>query len=246
MGYVFDFQDAQAWRSWHQRPAVSRAFEIQTRLMIEMLAPRRLDTVLGIGCGTCRHLAPLIEQGSDVTGIDPSPYMLDIARDRFGHRLELRRGFAERLPFEDNAFNHAVLFLSLEYVDDPSQALAEAFRVAKDRVFIGVWNRWSLHRGWRLAAHFFSPSPLDRACPCDLWRIRRHVCEHLGDVPVTWRSVGQFSLYPGGFLRWFEGLTPVQHSPFGAFLGVVVTLTPRFRVRPLELTCPTGHRPAAG
>ena len=246
MGYIFDFQDAKGWRGWNERPAVARALQVQTRLMMEMLAPRRLDSVLGIGCGTCRHLAPLIEAGFDVTGIDPSPYMLDIARERFGNRVELRRATAEALPFEDNAFHHAIFFLSLEYVEDPSRALAEAFRVTRYQVFIGVWNHCSLHRWWRRGARFFAPSPLDRARPYSLWRIRRYVCELLGDVPVAWRSLGQFSLYPGGALQGLDGLGPIQHSPFGAFLAVVVTLVPRFRARPLELTCPANHRPVAG
>ena len=246
MGHVFDFQDAKGWLNWNERPAVARALQVQTRLMMEMLAPRRMDSVLGIGCGTGGHLTSLVEAGCDVTGIDPSPYMLDIARERFGKRVELRRGTAEALPFEDNAFHHTVFFLSLEYVEDPSRALAEAFRVTRDQVFIGVWNRYSLHRWWRRAAHFFDPSPLDRARPYNLWQIQRHVCELLGDVPVAWRSTGQFSLYPGGALQWFEGLGPIQYSPFGAFLAVVVTLVPRFRVRPLELTCPPKHRPVAG
>ncbi len=145
MGYVFDFQDAIGWRRWNETPAAARAFRIQTRLMREMLACRPRDAVLGIGCGTCRHLAPLVEAGCDVSGIDPSPYMLDIAREHYGHRLELHRGTAEALPFGDNTFHHTVFFLSLEYVEDPVRALGEAFRVTRNRVFIGVWNRCSLH-----------------------------------------------------------------------------------------------------
>ena len=37
-----------------------------------------------------------------VTAIDPSPYMLDIAFRHFGNRMEFYRGFAEDLPFDDN------------------------------------------------------------------------------------------------------------------------------------------------
>ena len=246
MGYVFDFQDAQAWRTWLEKPAVARAVGLQTRLMCDMLGPRRLDTVVSIGCGTGHHLGRLVEQGLDVTGIDPSPYMLDIARERFGHRVALRRGVAERLPFDDNAFNHGVLFLSLEYVDDPVKALAEAFRVAKDRVFIGAWNRTSLHRLWRQAARLYGPSIFDRARCHSLWQIRRHIHDLMGDVPVAWRTVGQLSLNPSDYALWFESRRFMQHCPFGAFLAVVVTLAPRFRVRPLELTCPAGQRPVAG
>ena len=38
--------------------------------------------VLELGCGTGRILAPIAEAGVDITGLDASPAMLDICRDR--------------------------------------------------------------------------------------------------------------------------------------------------------------------
>jgi len=245
MGYVFDFQDAQAWQHWVEGPTVSRALDLQAWLMGDMLSPRRLDSVLSIGCGTCRHLRPFIEGGVDVTGIDPSPYMLDIARERFGRRAELRRGTAEDLPFDDNAFNHAVLFLALEFVEDPVQALSEAFRVAKDRVFIGIWNRRAPHRPRRVA-HRTAPTFLEHARFFSIREIRRHVNALVGAVPTSYRTVGQFPFGAGGRALWLERRRLVQHCPFGVFAGLVVTPVPRFRVRPLDLTCAPEQRPVAG
>ena len=57
----------------------------------------------------------------------------------------------------------------------------------------------------------------------------------MGPVPVRWRTVCQF---PGPWATWmkqFEGSGLVQRFPFGAFAGMVVTLVPRFRTRPLAI-----------
>ncbi|HDI58777.1 MAG TPA: class I SAM-dependent methyltransferase [Desulfobacteraceae bacterium] len=246
MGYVFDFNDAQMWRAWVEQPANQVMRGLQCQAMLDLIDPKRLDSLLAIGCGTCLCLEPLLARGIDVTGIDPSPYMLDIARERFGHRIELHRGVAEDLPFDDNQFNHAVFFFSLEYVGNPGQALAEAFRVAKDRVFIGVWNRFSPHHLRRWTARRAGPSLFDNARFFDLWQIRRLVGERMGEVPLQWRSICQFSTRPQGAALWAERLRLVQHCPFGNFLGVAVSLAPRYRTRPLELTCPAGRSTVAG
>jgi len=58
--------------------------------------------------------------------------------------VDLHRGFAEDLPFDDNSFNYACFITTLEFVDDPRKAIEEACRVAKDRIFIGVLNRYAL------------------------------------------------------------------------------------------------------
>ncbi len=245
MGYVFDFKDAQVWCGWLDHPARRVTLELQTATMLDLLDPKRLDSLLCIGCGTCRCMEPVIARGIDVTGIDPSPYMLDAARQRFGRKMELHRGVAEDLPFEDNRFNHAVFFFSLEYVDDPARALAEAFRVAKDRVFIGGWNRLSPHHLRRWVSRWFGPSVFDHARFFDLWQIQEHVHRLLGDVPMQWRSLCHFSSHPGSATLWAERLGPVQRCPWGDFLGVAVSLVPRYRTRPLKLTCPAGQPPAA-
>ena len=100
-----------------------------------------------IGCGTGASAVPLLEKGLDVTGIDPSPYMLDILSATLGNRVSLYRGFAEDLPFDDNSFNHACLFTCLEFVDDPVLVLREAARVARKGILVTFLNKWSFY-GW--------------------------------------------------------------------------------------------------
>ena len=119
MGYAFDFKDAIAYEQWFKKPESQIAFELEAQLMRTLLQPMRGESVLDIGCGTGACLFAFLEMGLQVTGLDPSTYMLDIASQSVANRADLYRGYAEDLPFDDNSFNYACLFTTLEFVDDP-------------------------------------------------------------------------------------------------------------------------------
>mgnify|MGYP000215223195 FL=1 len=235
MGYVFDFQDAKRYDRWLLKGKNRLAADLESRLMMGMLDPAKGESVLDIGCGTGASSIPLLEKGVDVTGIDPSPYMLDIMSETLGDRVCLYRGYAEDLPFDDNSFNHACLFAALEFVDDPERALEEAFRVAKDRVFIGVLNRYALTGIGRRVKGIFTPTIYNRATFFSVWEIKRMARNLLGPVPMHWRTVCQFPGPWGSWMKSIEGSGLVQRFPFGTFAGMVVTLVPRFRTRPLAI-----------
>ena len=104
--------------------------------IVSLLGNQKLESLLDIGTGTGRILellAPHIGRG---IGIDASPEMLAIARDRLskaGH-CQVRRGDVYRLPFaggEAAGFDAVVIHQVLHFLDDPQAALREAIRVAK-------------------------------------------------------------------------------------------------------------------
>jgi SAM-dependent methyltransferase len=235
MGYVFDFHDTKRYDEWLLKRKNRLAADLESRLMMGMLDPAQGESVLDIGCGTGASSIPLLERGLDVTGIDPSPYMLDIMSETLGNRVSLYRGYAEDLPFDDNSFNHACLFTALEFVHDPKKALEEAFRVAKDRVFIGVLNRYALTGIGRRVKGIFTPTIYNRATFFSVWEIKSMARNLLGPVPVRWRTVCQFPGPWGSWMQQIEGSGLVQRFPFGTFAGMVVTLVPRFRTRPLAI-----------
>ena len=236
MGYVFDFNDAVAYERWEKHSRSKRVAKLEHRLMKDMLKPIRGETLLDIGCGTGSSLAPFIELGLQATGIDASPYMLDATTRKFDNRVELYRGFAEDLPFEDNSFNHACLVTSLEFVDNPAKALEEACRVAKDRIFVGVLNRYALKGVQRRLQGIFSHTIYNRARFFSVWEVKQMFRNKLGpNIPVSWRTVNQLPIKPGKGMMKFESSGFVQRFPFGAFAGIVVTLVPRFKTRPLTV-----------
>lgn len=238
MGYVFGFNDANAYEQWFQNPHNRFVADLETRLILDMLKPVKGETLLDIGCGTGAFFTPFLEKGLAVTGIDPSPYMIDIAAKKIGNRVDLHRGFAEELPFEDNSFNLACLILTLEFTDDPHKALQEACRVTKDRIFLGILNRYSFNRARIKIKGLFKQTLYSHARFFSIWELNRNIRAILGHVPKSWRTVSLLPRATGRITQRLELSPLVQMCPFGAFAGMVVTLIPRFRTTPLGVSLP--------
>ena len=196
MGHVFDFNEAKSFVQWFKRPHNQAAFELEKQLMRDLLQPMRGESVLDIGCGSGACLSAFVDMGLRVTGLDPSTYMLDMSLEVMGNRVELYRGFAEDLPFDDNSFNYSCLFTTLEFVDDPARALQEAFRVTKDRVFLGVFNRYALKGIQRRVKGIFTPTIFNHAQFFSVWELKQMIRSIIGQVPVSWRTVCQLPI-PG-------------------------------------------------
>ncbi len=244
MGYVFTIEDARRWDAWCEKPANRFAMDLEHDLMMGMMQPMRLDTVLDIGCGGGGTTSFLVRKGMNVTGLDPSGPVLETASEKVAHRADLHRGFAEDLPFDDNSFHYVCLFKTLEFVDDPRKAMEEACRVAKYGVFVGMVNPCSFRGGGLRIRRLFGGTVYRHARFLSLWELKGMIREIAGDVPVQWRTLGQFPSRPGRITRYMERSRYVQKCPFGAFAGVSVTLFPRFRARPLELK--TRPKPSTG
>jgi ubiquinone/menaquinone biosynthesis C-methylase UbiE len=203
----------------------------------------RGESVLDIGCGTGASFLTFLEMDLLVTGLDPSTYMLDIASRNVGNRADLYRGYAEDLPFDDNSFNYACLFTTLEFVDDPQKALEEACRVAKDRIFIGVLNRYAIKGIQRRVKGVFTPSIFNHAKFFSVWELKQKIRKIVGNTPISWRTVCQLPSQSGKIATSLEHSKIIQRCPFGAFAGMVVTLVPKFRTRPLTMRYQARHTP---
>src|SRR5262245_34986478 len=69
------------------------------------------ENVLDLGTGTgaiAARAAPLVGAGGQVVGVDISPEMLDLARERMAvhglNNVVLREGSGENIPADDHAF----------------------------------------------------------------------------------------------------------------------------------------------
>ena len=80
--------------------------------------------VLDAGCGTGRFAAALASQAR-VWGIDASPEMLAVARERVPPNVRLKLARAEEPPFKDGWFERVVYWLVIHLLDRPA-----AFRAA--------------------------------------------------------------------------------------------------------------------
>jgi len=90
--------------------------------------------VLEVGVGSGLNFPFYGKQVEIVFGIDPSPYLLAIARRRAataGVRAELLQGSAIAIPLADNTIDTVVMTWTLCSIPDPLAALREMRRVLK-------------------------------------------------------------------------------------------------------------------
>ena len=219
------------------RPAETSRVDLL--LIAEMVSPG--SRVLDIGCGTGELLRQFVDLGLQATGLDPSPYMLDITLKNLGDRVDLYRGFGEDLPFDDNSFNYAIFSTTLEFVEDPRKTIEESCRVAKDRIFIGVLNRYAIRSVQRRLKGMFKGSIYNHAKFYGVWELKKIVRSILGQVPISWRTVCQLPDPTGNITQSIEQSKLVQRCPFGAYVGMVITLVPRFKTRPLTMRYQPKH-----
>jgi len=224
MGTVFDKKLGRAYDRWCQS-AEGRIVDLSLpRLVPTMLDPLPGERILDVGCGSGNHILAFEKLGLEGSGVDPSPAMIEQARERLGVRCRLYRGEAEDLPFEDNEFHLVSLINTLEFVDKPLEALREAGRVASRKVFIITMNGFSCFGvGARIKGLF--GDPLFRSARMfSIMELKSLIEAAYGNPPMTWRSIrkaGQM-LQPSP-KRERDSLI-VARSPFGHMLAAGVTM----------------------
>jgi ubiquinone/menaquinone biosynthesis C-methylase UbiE len=141
------FEDNPAgYEDWYATARGRRADLAERALLERLLAPfAGAQSALEVGCGTGHFTRWLAGRVPCVVGLDRSPAMLAEARRR-GPRLRLVEGDAHQLPIGSRAVDLGVFVLTLEFLEDPAAALAEAARIARRGLIVVALNRWSLGR----------------------------------------------------------------------------------------------------
>jgi FAD/FMN-containing dehydrogenase/trans-aconitate methyltransferase len=86
--------------------------------------------LLDVGCGSGLTLVLAQERGAIPAGLDISPGLLGLARERLPAAV-LREGDMEFLPFDDDSFDAVTGVNAFQFAGDPRQALREAARVTR-------------------------------------------------------------------------------------------------------------------
>ena len=86
--------------------------------------------LLDLGCGSGYAALLASELGADVTGLDLTPELLEIARQRVPAARFVEGGM-DALPFPNDRFDVVVAFSALQFAADPRAATREAARVVR-------------------------------------------------------------------------------------------------------------------
>ena len=122
-----EFWDDQAepWGRFARTPGHDSYHEgFNFPAFLELVPPAGRRT-LDLGCGEGRVGAALVGLGHTVVGVDSSPGMVALARERH----EALVADAVALPFEDSAFDLVIAYMSVMNLDHPEAGLGEAARV---------------------------------------------------------------------------------------------------------------------
>lgn len=98
---------------------------------IHLLEVKSTDSVLELGCGFGRSIPLLCKLAGDVTAVDISEQMVNIAKDSFKDRnVQFHVSPSEDLPVPDEAFDIVVCFAAFDAMYQ-TDALIEMSRVSK-------------------------------------------------------------------------------------------------------------------
>ena len=109
--------------------------------------------VLDIGCGPAEMVQPLLSLGCKFWGVDPSPRMIEICRERFGEikDVDFAVGEAEKLNYPDGFFDAVLCMGVIDGLKNLDLVLAEILRVLKPSgtMIVTFANRNSPYAWWK-------------------------------------------------------------------------------------------------
>lgn len=100
---------------------------------IRMFRPAKGMSILDVGCGTGSQLELYQRYQCNLFGLDLSPSMINIARQRLGYTAQLDLGEASDMPYEDDKFDLVISMLSFHEMSPETRpaVLNEIKRVLK-------------------------------------------------------------------------------------------------------------------
>jgi len=189
----------------------------------DMVAPRRGERILDVGCGKAADALQLAASGGDVVGLDPSGKMLGQARDDLracGKEVALVRGIGEALPFRRGSLDKVVCKGALDHFPDPQGSIEQMSQVLKPdgEAIIAIANFESLSCRVGRAWHSILKKFIKGDHPRTPWEIPEdHTCKL--DYPIIVSLVE----------RHFEvkEVLPISMLWTAPYWGKAISLPPR-------------------
>jgi ubiquinone/menaquinone biosynthesis C-methylase UbiE len=130
------------------------------RLVAEVAGLSAKDRLLDVGCGPGSAAREAARRGAEVTGVDPAPLMLGIARylsrGKAGGRIGFQEGTAESLPVSDQAVTVVWAISSAHHWASLGAGLREIHRVLEPGGRLIIAERLTRPGVRGLSAHGFT------------------------------------------------------------------------------------------
>lgn len=120
----------QRWAETYDEPT-NVLVQAEERVLLRRSFDVSGKKILDVGCGTGRHAIRMAEAGAEVTGIDFSDKMLEVARKKAeGIQIRFVHADLRSIPL-DEVFDMVTCHLVLNHVEDLVAAMREISRLTK-------------------------------------------------------------------------------------------------------------------
>jgi ubiquinone/menaquinone biosynthesis C-methylase UbiE len=100
--------------------------------LLRLVAVKSGEKIIDIACGQGFFSRELAKVGAVVTGIDVSPELIKIARERAaGLKIKFTAAPADKIPVASGEFDKAIIILALQDIESLSGVIGETARVLK-------------------------------------------------------------------------------------------------------------------
>ena len=149
------------------------------------------EDVLDVAAGTGNASLRAALAGANVTGLDLTPELFDVARERAalaGVEIDWVEGDAEALPFADSSFDTVVSIFGVQFAPRHQVTAHELARVCRPGGQIGLIN-WTpdgfIGQLFRVMSRYMPALP-DYASSPPLWGSEDHVRELFAGTDTEW------------------------------------------------------------
>jgi SAM-dependent methyltransferase len=148
------------------------------------------DAVLDVATGTGNAALAAARRGAEVTAMDLTPELLEIARGRAaeeGMEIAFGEGNAEELPYDDEEFDVVTSVFGAMFAPKQAATAAELLRVTRPGGTIAVtaWTPAGLNGQMFVAMGRHMPPPPPGFQPPILWGVEDHVRGLFGAAAVV-------------------------------------------------------------
>jgi SAM-dependent methyltransferase len=205
---------------------IARSYERGAAEFIARLELEPDERVLDIACGTGNLALPAARTGAAVAGIDIAPNLIEQAQMRAVEEsltIAFEVGDAERMPYDDGAFDTVVTMFGTMFAAHPERAATELLRATRPggRIALASWTPTGLVGEMFKTTSRYVPPPSGVPSPL-LWGTEEHIQGLLGAACASLTCqrrlmtfefpfgpaevVGQFRLFYGPTVRGFASL----------------------------------------
>jgi SAM-dependent methyltransferase len=161
-------------------PDIARTIARVAELVVERVGARSGESLLDVATGSGNVAIPAAIAGASVTGLDLTPRLLEVARERAaeaGVDVAFIEGDAEELPFERDSFDRVTSCFGVMFAPRQELAASELARVARPGATI-VFTAWTPEglngRMFKTVGSHTPPPPPELESPV-MWGSEGHV-----------------------------------------------------------------------